>query len=232
MSTLDRSQLSPPYPVYNEGGIEVARPPFGPPDLRPSGLGPGYAVYAAGHGRNLAGSDMENFDQKNSEGMEVYPNELNLLAQADDIDGNGVFDPYGTHGNIHPEDGIFQDHMSLPGDVARNVSYAESEVTDLTRPDGYTMYVPGGAVSFQKGQQKTYNDMQQLWSIPQSTREYLNNESIVDAPTAEIAVGVDTTEEEDKKKRAEYIRNYAIAAGAGLALGVAILMVVRKGKKR
>lgn len=227
MSALDRSQLAPPYPVYDEKGIIPLSPPFGPPDLRPSGLGPGYSTYASAHGRNLAG--MNNFDQKNSEGIESYPNELNLLAQSDDVNGNGVFDPNDTHGNVHPEDGIFQDHLSLPGDVARSRSFAKGEVQDLTKRDGFTMYVPGGAVSFQGGQERTYNETQLLWEAPSLDYSSQPEEySIVNAPTATTSVGADeTVAVEDNKTR-----NYLIAAGAGVVAGSIILMLMKKkGRK-
>jgi len=235
MSTWDRSQLRPQYPEYNEKGIDLLPQEFGPIDTWPSGLGPGYPVYASAHGRNLAGMDSSNFDRKNAEGIETYPNELNALSVSDDIVGNGVFDPNDTHGNIHPEDGIFQDHQSLPGYIDRDKFYAKSEVRDLTQPNAYTVYVPGGAVSFQEGQEETFNKNQLLWEVPPQMTpvqfDYPELDSTVNAPTATWAVrgiGADEAKSEDDKK-AQY---YALAAGAGLAIGLAFIMMNKKKGRR
>ena len=171
--------------------------------------------------------DDANFDKANSEGIETYPNELDLLSEFDDTNGNGVFDPNDSHGNVHPEDGIFQDHVNLPGYIARDLFYAKSEVSDLTRPNGYTMYVPGGAVSFQQGQRETYEKNRLLWSLPPSVspvpREVPGRESIVSAPTATYPVG--QAEGEANNNNMQY---YLLAAGAGLAIGVAYLALRRK----
>lgn len=230
MSSYNRSQLKPPYPVDNETGFRPESQHFGPPDMMPSGLGPGYSVYASAHGRYLAGvgnnnMDPSGIDSTTSEGIETYPNELNLLSQADDVDGNGVFDPQGSHGNVHPDAGVFQDHESLPGYVARDHFYDLSEVVDLTKPDGRTMYVPGGAVSFQQGQQRTYEEQQLLWNVPPGMDAYQPTypmaESIVDAPTASTPVG--STEEPPPKN----YRPYYIAAGVGVVAG-ALWLIMRK----
>ena len=230
-NTLDREQLRPPYPVYDEAGFERQPLPFGPPDMWPSGLGPEYSVYASAHGRHLAGdNEMEpkGIDSQTSEGIETYPNELNVLSQADDVDGNGVFDPHGSHGNVHPDAGVFQDHESLPGYVARDHFYDLSEVEDLTKPGGRTMYVPGGAVAFQQGQQETYEQQQLLWSIPPGMDHFNpvspERESIVDAPTAATPIG-----EAVEPQKPNYTPYY-IAAGIGIVAGGLWLMAARKKK--
>lgn len=224
MTTMNRNQLRPPYPVFRENGI--APKLYTPPDLRPSGLGPGYSWYGSAHGRYLAGlgaSDMEekSFDAVNSEGIETYPNELDALAVADDTWGNGVFDPNDTHGNIHPDAGVFQDHQSLPGYVHRDHFYELSEVRDLTYPGGRVVYVPGGAVSLQQGQQETLTKTAEFWKLPPGmnpiTPEGIPSQSIVDAPTASKSIG-----QADSGTSTDYTPYY-IAAGVGLAIGVAYL---------
>ena len=161
------------------------------------------------------------FDGTNSEGIETYPNELDSLAQAEDVVGNGVFDPNDTHGNIHPDAGVFQDHQNLPGYVARDHFYELSEVKDLTRPDGRVMYVPGGAVSLQQGQQHTLTETAEYWKLPPGmnpiTPDGVSMESIVDAPTASRPVG-----QIDPEKKTDYTPYY-IAAGVGLAAGLLYL---------
>lgn len=98
-------------------------------------------------------------------GIQDYPNELNLLAEMDDVQGNGVFDPHGSHGNIHPDEGVFADHENLPGYLVRDQYYAPSQVIDGTTGEP-VMYVPGGAVAIDQSQLNTYRDRQLLWEIP------------------------------------------------------------------
>lgn len=229
MTIYDQSQYRPPYPKHNEKGIDPEPQPFGPPDLRPSGLGPGYSVYASAHGRNLAGMDDNNFDSQNSEGIETYPNELDLLNAADDVNGNGLFDPHGSHGNVHPDAGVFQDHLNIPGYIDRDQFYHPSEVRDLTQPGHNVMYVPGGAVSFQDGQKETYEKQQALWEIPPGMgwkAKRPPEKSIVDAPTATWPVsGLRGGDDAEKAKQLQY---YMLAAGAGLAVGLAAVYMMRR----
>jgi hypothetical protein len=152
-----------PQGIHREVGIEVSPQQYGPVSLRPGGMNPRFNVFASAHGRQLAG--LGGIDNMNAEGIENYPNELDLLAAADDVTGNGVFDPNLTHGNVHTDEGVFADHQSLPGYIERTKFYSPSEVTDLTT--GLPVnYVPGGAVSFQAGQPEAYHAMLELYATP------------------------------------------------------------------
>lgn len=221
MTTLNRRQLAPSYPTYKERGYKPLEPPFGPPDMWPSGPGPGYSVYAGAHGRNLAG-----VDSMNSEGLKYYPNELDSLAEQDDIYGNGMFDPPGTHGNVHPDAGVFADHLSLPGDIHRTEFYKPSEVNDLVG-GGQTMYVPGGAVAWQQGQAQTLKEKQLFWEVPPGVSPLPTNnigeESTWLAPTATDAIGQAGQEEIEAEEllveEEDKTTTYAVAIGAGLLLG-------------
>jgi hypothetical protein len=159
----------------NPIGVKVKPYDFGPPSLRPSsvGPGPGWPVYRSAYGRHLAGlgqagESIVKSDKVNAEGIPVYPNELDALSEADDVDGNGVFDANLTHGNVHADYGVFQDHQSLPGYVAREQFYAPSEVTDITTGKPVN-YVPGGAVAFQPGQVETYYQNALMYQAPPTT---------------------------------------------------------------
>lgn len=158
-----------------------------------------------------------------AEGIETYPNELDVLSQADDVRGNGVFDPNGSHGNIHPDEGIFQDHQSIPGYMDRDQFYTPSEVFDIPG-GGNVMYVPGGATSFQQGQPETLRKQRLLWELPPSVRpfepEAIEQQSTVNAPVTEEAIG--TLDGVDKKKV-----GMAVAAGLGIGLGI-VLWRMRK----
>lgn len=159
--------LRPPYPVYTSTPIFGGNLPTidedGPPDMRPSGMNPYYDSYRGARGRNFAGLG----DDKMSAdvGIKDYPNELNMLAEADDVQGNGVFDPHGSHGNIHPDYGVFADHQNLPGYIVRDQFYQQSQVIDGTTGEP-VMYVPSGAVAIDQAQADTIRERQLLWELP------------------------------------------------------------------
>ena len=73
-------------------------------------------------------------------------NELAVMAELDDIQGNGIFDPYGAQKNINPGAGVFAANYSLPGMHARERPFGFSEERDITtgRP---IRVVPSGAVA-------------------------------------------------------------------------------------
>lgn len=108
----------------------------------------------AAHGRHLAGSDDEVQDEQANSGYAL--NELRLMAEMDDIQGNGVFDnPQVTAPNIHGDAGVFQVRFSLPGYLARERMFAPSEVRDVTtgRP---IIPVPNSPVAFDTNEQVAY----------------------------------------------------------------------------
>jgi hypothetical protein len=120
-----------------------------------SGTAPYYqAKIDAAHGRHLAGSDDEVQDERAEQGYAL--NELRLMAEMDDVQGNGVFDnPEVTPPNIHPDAGIFQVRFSLPGYSARERMFAPSEVRDVTtgRP---IIPVPNSPVAFDTNEQVAF----------------------------------------------------------------------------
>jgi len=108
----------------------------------------------AAHGRHLAGSDDEVQDEQANQGYAL--NELRLMAEMDDIQGNGVFDnPQVTPPNIHGDAGVFSARFSLPGYLARERMFAPSEVRDVTtgRP---IIPVPNSPVAFDTNEQVAY----------------------------------------------------------------------------
>lgn len=116
----------------------------GPPDARiTSGTAPYYqGKIDARFGRALAGDD--NVSQSPDNAWAV--NELEQLRELDDVQGDGIFDPPGTHPNIYPDAGVLAARYSLPGYHVREVPFMHSEVRDATtgRP---IIPVPNGAVS-------------------------------------------------------------------------------------
>lgn len=66
----------------------------------------------------------------------------------DDVLGSGIFDRGGREGTVHPQLGVFSDHPSLPGYIAREVQFAVSkDVTDLTA-GADVVVVPGGGMAY------------------------------------------------------------------------------------
>lgn len=104
----------------------------------------------AAHGRRLAGLGAEVQDEAVEHGWAA--NELNVMAEMDDVQNDGIFDPPGTRPNIYPDAGILAARFDLPGYLARERMYAKSEVVDVTtgRP---VIYVNGGAVSMDSAAQ-------------------------------------------------------------------------------
>lgn len=145
----------PNYPSQPRDGALPRMHEVGPSDLRySSGTAPHYAqLIDQRYGRNLAGSDVEVQDEGSEQGWAI--NELNLMAEQDDVQGAGVFDPPGTKGNIHPDAGVFSGRYGIPGYLARERMYAESEVKDVTtgRP---VVYVNGGAVAMDDAAQVAF----------------------------------------------------------------------------
>lgn len=133
---------------------------IGPHDLHPGQHNPEYDVYNMSRGRYLgslgqtptqqsqtppsadAGVHPTEYQSSVERGMKDYPNELDSLTAEDDVSGNGIFDAPDTHGNIHPDEGIFADRESLPGYVAREQWFKPSEVIDINTGEP-VMFVPG-----------------------------------------------------------------------------------------
>lgn len=162
----------PNYPKY------AAEPVYGgnlpsntlwPPDTRPSSLNPAYTQYMGTRGRNFAGlgemrSELGATPSADPQ-IKDYPNELDLLTAADDVQGNGVFDPNDTHGNVHPDYGVFADHVNLPGFIVRDQFWRPSEVIDATARDADIMYVPSGAISVDAATRHALKQ-RAMWDIP------------------------------------------------------------------
>lgn len=123
---------------------------FGAPDWAPGEHNPMKDVYHQSHGRALGDSDsVTRPDPHNADGAitaeeRIYPNELNLLSELDDISGNGIFDPANTQAQIHPDAGVFASHASQPGYLARERPFMASEVLDINTGK-QTVYTPANA---------------------------------------------------------------------------------------
>lgn len=140
----------PHYPKYDPQpytGNLLTGKQGGPPDMRFTGLtAPAYqAPIDRRYGRTLAG-DIEVQDEQAHPDNAFAVNELALLREQDDVQGDGIFDPPGTHPNIYPDAGVLAARFSLPGYHVREVPFKYSEVRDATtgRP---IIPVPNGAVS-------------------------------------------------------------------------------------
>lgn len=72
---------------------------------------------------------------------------LDVLEAEDDVVGSGIFDPRGS-ATVHTNMGVFQDHPSMPGYIARHPPFTvNTEVSDL--PTGADVVeVPGGGMAY------------------------------------------------------------------------------------
>ena len=156
----------PRYPSQPFTGDLISMYDAGASDARyTSGTSAAYAApFDRRYGRRLAGSDVEVEDESADPGY--ASNELDLLAEMDDIQANGIFDPPGTHPNIHPDAGVFAARYSLPGYHAREVPFSVTEVRDATT-GRQVVAVPSGAVSLDSAAQIAFIE-QGLYKTPEN----------------------------------------------------------------
>jgi len=146
--------MGPRYPLTpsqpNAGRLPSLKQ-MGPPDLRPTSMtAPAFQNRLdRAHGRFLAGLGSDNMEP------EYAWNELNVMAEMDDVQGDGIFDPPNAQMNVHPGAGSFAANYSLPGMHAREKPFGFSEERDVTtgRP---IRAVPSGAVANDSAAQIAY----------------------------------------------------------------------------
>ncbi len=138
----------PSYPSQPYSGNLLTMKEMGAPDMIPTSLTSPYyqAPIDRRYGRALAGSTAEVQDEQAAENNAYDTDNLARIRELDDVQGDGIFDPPGTHPNIHPDAGVFAARYSLPGYHVREIPFKYSEVRDATtgRP---IVPVPNGAVS-------------------------------------------------------------------------------------
>lgn len=214
-------------PLYTHYYPQPTGGKFGPPgtpDLRPSqGPAPYYqAAIDSQYGRRLAG-----VGEVQDEGAQPAwaANELEYLAEMDDVQGNGVFDPPGAHPNIHPDAGVFSARYSLPGYEAREKPFSLSEVRDVTTGRRIRI-VPGGAVAMDSAAQIAFIErgMYQppepiINDVTASDTPFIQTENVMQNPEPIGAITIDST------------KLLLATALAGVAIGVGVAFY-KKGKKR
>src|SRR5690606_19694065 len=126
-----------------------------------------------------------------------------------------------------PDFGIFADHESLPGYVARDKFYTPSEVVDATN-GRQVMYVPSGAVYIDPAQGAAFQETL-LWELPPAISPFRPQE-VEDQSTwipreAEWPVGA-TEDQGEPSSGAGKI--FAMAIFAGLSVGLVAGIVARK----
>lgn len=142
---------SPVYPAYDSQPSRGSLPSMVKMGAA-SDLNPGGHSYAAPYFRNnlLMQNARQLGDAAVVQDEAPEPgyawNELKVLAEADDANGDGIFDPPGAHPNVYPDAGVLAARFGLPGYLARERMFEKSEVIDATtgRP---TVHVNAGAVS-------------------------------------------------------------------------------------
>ncbi len=137
----------PSYPSQPFTGDLLTGKQGGPPDARFTSLtAPVFqAAIDRRYGRQLAGDTVQDAATESPDNAWAV-NELAALRELDDVQGDGIFDPPGTHPNVYPDAGVLAARFSMPGYHVREVPFQFSEVRDATtgRP---IIPVPNGAVS-------------------------------------------------------------------------------------
>lgn len=222
--------MGPSYPVFmsqpNAGTPPTLRQAPAPDVLYSSSTAPVYQNRINRmHGRYLAGTDVAVQDEAAEPA--AAQNELEYYAAMDDVQGDGIFDPPGTHPNIHPDAGVFAARFSLPGYHAREEPYSMTEVLDVTtgRP---IRAVPNGAVSMDSAQQIAfleqglYRPQRSLYSTadlgPVGRRSIAN---VVQNPEPIQGVG---------ELPGVSTKNLLIAGAVGIAVGALAGFMARKKK--
>lgn len=221
----------PHYPKHFAQPNEGTYGPPGSPDLRPSTApAPVYqAHFNRQRGRYLAG-----IGEVQDEGAEPAwaANELQYLAEMDDVQGNGVFDPPGAHPNIHPDAGVFAARYSLPGYSAREKPFSMSEVRDVTtgRP---IRAVPSGAVAMDSAAQISFIEK----GMFQPPQPIINDVTAQDTPSVSTAmvyqnaqpIGQDDAAANGGRKLSTgQVLGITLAAGLALGAGWAVFRKKRK----
>lgn len=215
-----------PYPSQPYNGNLPSMAEVGPSDLRyTSGTAPRFEnQMMASHGRWLAGLGAS----PEETGEPAYAlNELRLMAELDDAEGNGIFDPPGTAANIYPDAGVFANNQGLPGYLARERMYAESEVRDATtgRP---IVVVNGGAVSMDDAAQVAFLEQSQYPLNPLFRADRMGRtgaQSTVNVIQNPVPIRKDAALGEVSLSRGQSI---AAAAAAGVIAGAIYHLFFRK----
>jgi hypothetical protein len=100
------------------------------------------------HGRELAG--LGGIDVGGAPGTDevnwgdVVPG---ALEAEDDVSGSGIFDSAGT-ATVHTNMGVFQDHPSIPGYIARNPPYTVNREVSAIDSGAEVVEVAGGGLNY------------------------------------------------------------------------------------
>lgn len=225
----------PSYPTQPQSGGLPSPEAFGPGDLHPAGTNHHYDAYNLTRGRYLGSlgqappSGPAQFPSADRN-IKDYPNELDALAELDDVQGNGIFDAPGTHGNIHPEEGIFADRESLPGYLAREQFFAPSEVVDVNTGEP-VMYVPGNAFMLDPRTQWML-DQVKLYEpgLPSTGGHGVPQVSTVEPgqPAWPVRAYGQTDEKTEDAERAKRLNMFLLAGVAGLSIGLVAGLVTKR----
>lgn len=203
-------------------------------DQYPSGVGPASSTYAPEYRRMLAGTENMDGPGMQYEGLVgagrrlgiAYPEELEQLNKAEDVQGNGIFDPANSYPNLHTDAGVFADHANLPGYLAREQFFKESEVLDVNTGNP-VVFVPGNSFMLDRrldgalAEQRLYEP-----GWPGTGGHRARVQSIVTPDEASWAIhglGVDNPNEP-----APASNMFIYAALAGLAVGLVAGLAVKR----
>jgi len=182
----------------------------------------------AAHGRRLAGLGAEVQDEKAEHGWSS--NELAVMAEMDDVQNDGIFDPPGTRPNIYPDAGVLAARFDIPGYLARERMYAKSEVVDVTtgRP---IVYVNGGAVSMDSAAQIAFLE-RGMYAPPAPVIGASATRRMPSESTVNVRVNPQPIGQDAPAAGMPAWQVLALTAGVGLGLGALYQVLSAKKRKR
>ncbi len=244
---------SPQYPLWPSQPNSGDLPGSGewPYDLYPSATNDrAYDMYRGTRQRRIAGLGDVKSSTKNADGDDVqyatirdigaiqgmldYPEELDKLADIEDVSGNGVFDPPGAAQQVHADAGIFGDRWNFPGYLARERMFAPSEVLDITTGNP-VVYIPGNSFMLDPRTPDALRELELYepgW--PSTGGRGVTSRSTVEPDGAAwpLAIGAaDGGEDADEREPASGVELFAAAAVAGLAAGMFLALVAPKRRR-
>lgn len=211
---------------------------YGAPDWSPGSLNPLKDAFHINRGRALAGdADVPTgldtgmptgaLNPNKLREQDVYPGELDLLAEVDDANGNGIFDAANAQPNIHPDAGVFAQNFSRPGYLARERQFYPSEVLDVNTGLP-TIYTPANATYLDPRTPAVLRDRNLYepgW--PSTGGQSTPAASTWIPDQAALAIG-DIAPGEEKHGLAIMVG----IAGVGLGIFAATVLMGKKGKRK
>lgn len=224
------------YPTHMQQATRVLAGVDGGLGGQPGGLG-SYNAEETTHYAGLSYARKQAAHPGDASGQD-YPQELETLAAMDDTSGNGIFDAHNSYPNVNEDAGVFADAWSMPGYLAREKMFdGKGEVIDVNtgRP---VVYIPATEFMIDRRLPGMLADEQLYipgWpNVPPASPVPGRSTVVPDGPSWNVGrrrgVGDSATPPPGEKAMATKGEMFAMAAIAGLSIGLVVGLVAKKRK--